>query len=434
MRLLRRPPSEELERGSMIVVLAVILVVSVIGSAIAFHSIGSAFVSTGQQSNASALSLADAGLADALYRIDQGSTGTGGGTAFCVRAGDAKCVATAVPAAPGVSYLATEVSGTDWRVQSLGSMHGQTAAVQEDITEQPAYPFALFGRDSLQLDWSAAPSFSTYSSSSPAATTGQLNPNPAGALTLGSNGTVTCNGSLGTAVTVDYFGSGGVTSTGMAPCGTYVSSPTDYVLPTVTAPASAGTCPGTGVGGSELGSKTPGAPTSLAAGTYLCTAPVSVNGYLDVLGPVQLYIRLDPSLYGAGTALLDVTPGSWINDQSDYCAGGGTTGCTGSQDLPSSANLVVLTGNTGQIGDETGSGFYLGAVLYAPNAYLAADACSSHYYGAVVVAGVTCGGSGPQGSVSYDTALSGVYGPWAAGPYTQIDPSTFGAAMSASGL
>lgn len=433
MRLrLRRPWDGDREAGSLGVVIAVVLVVSLLASSIAFRSIGSAFISSGRQSSASAVSQADAGLADALYRIDQGAAGTDGHTAFCVRSGDSNCVAGSVPAAPGVGYLATQVSSTDWLVRSEAVVNRQTAAVEGHITQQPAYPFALFGQSSLQLS-AASPQFSTYSSSSPAsATPGRANPNPSGAVTVGSNGTIACGGPFSGSVTVEYFGTGGVSSTGASPCGTYQSSRADYYLPSVSVPASAGACPGAGVGGGEFGSGIAGAPTALVGGTYLCTSPLSFSGYLNVTGPVQVYLQLDPDLYGPGTSAITIAPGSFINDQADYCASGGTSGCGSSPDLPYSQNLEIFTDDTGQVGNSSGTGFYLGALLYAPNAVLAGDACSSHYYGAVVVGAVSCSTGSP--SFSYDASLAGVYGPWTAGSYSQINPSDFDAAMAAAHL
>ena len=416
----------------MAVVIAVVLVVSLLASAMAFRSVGSAFIAGGRQSGASAVSQADAGLADALYRIDQGSGGTGGSTSFCVKAGNENCLAGSVPAAPGVSYVASQLSSTDWVVDSLATVNGQTAAVEGHVTQQPAYPFALFGNESLQFAGSTPPAFSTYSSSAPA---GAGNPDTSAPVTVASNGRITCSGAFSGKATVEYFAGGGVTSTGSAgsaPCGTYQSSATRYYVPAVDPPASASACPGGGLGGGYFGSGNAGAPTSLAAGTYLCTSPLNISGYLKVLGPIQIYVVLDQSLYGTGTAAITIAPGSYVNDQADYCAGGGSDSCGGSITLAPSRNLEIFTDDPGEIGHSSGAGFYLGALLYAPKAFLTGDACASHYYGAVVVGGVSCNGG--QMTVSYDTALGNLRGPWTAGSYVESQPSTFKNAMTAAGF
>ncbi len=92
-----------------------------------------------------------------------------------------------------------------------------------------------------------------------------------------------------------------------------------------------------------------------------------------------------------------------------------------------------MSNSTGTFGNDPGNGYYLGAVVYAPNASFTQDACKSHYYGSLVINSLTCDG-GPHLYVSYDSSLTTLYGPWAAGAYTQINPATFRAAMSASGL
>lgn len=419
------------ERGSMVVAVAIILVMGLLGSVIATRAVGAALLSSSHQSVASAVSEADAGLADALYRIDQGTSGTGTGTAFCVGGSDPNCLAASVPAAPGVSYLATQVSDTDWLVRSLATVAGKSAAVEGHVTRQAQYPFALFGNTSLNFNGDSTQSFSSYSPASPAGSS-PANPDPGGAVMVGSNGSITCNGGLGSNVTVEYYGTGGVGSTGTSDCGSYKKSPDRYYVYTPTAPAGALPCPGTGTSGSELGSGFAGAPTDLVAGTYVCNTPITISGLLDVSGPVQLYVILG-STYGAGTAAITIAPGSYVNDQADYCANGGTTGCDTPSDLPASQDLQIFSDTTGTIGNDTGSGYYLGAVLYAPNASLTQDGCQSNYYGSLVLNTLTCEG-GPHLDVSYDSSLASLYGPWASSGYTQIDPADFQSAMSASGL
>ena len=426
------------ERGSMVVALAVILILSLLGATITMRAVGAAFVSAGHQNAASAVGQADAGLADALFRIDQGTAGTGTGTAFCVKAADPKCLASAVPAAPGVSYVANQVSTTDWRVDSTATVNGQTAAVQGDITEQPAYPFVLFGKRSLGFNGIATEAFSTYDPSDPA---GSSNPNGSGNVSIGSNGSITCNGGLGSNVAVVYYGSGSVASSGTSPCGGYQSYPNLYYLPTPTAPTNALPCPGlagtmtsggTQYSVSEFGTGYAGAPSTIVGGTYLCTTPVAMSGVVTVLGSVQLNIILDSS-FGSTTPALTIIRGSYVNDASDACAAGAITACHPTPNLPASQNLQILTNSTGTVGNDNGQGYYLGAVLYAPLASLTQDGCKSYYYGTLIVGELTCNG-GPHLFVSYDSTLSTVYGPWTPGAYTQVNPATFTSAMAASGL
>lgn len=414
--------------GSIIAALMIMVVICILGSLITTQIVGEAQNAVARQGNASAVSLADAGLADALFRIDQGTAGTGSGTAFCVAPNDPKCIASSVPAAPGVSYVATATGSTQWVVVSSATVGARTAAVQEEVTRASQYPFALFGNTSLLFNGNAGQSFTTYDDTEPAGGGDHPNPNPNGAVALGSNGTITCTGALGPDVTVEYFGTGGVGSQGSA-CGTYQSLPNRYYLAPRASPSGALACPNAGL----LGSGIAGAPTTLVAGTYLCTTPVTISGLLDVSGQVQFYVMLDPTVYGSSTAAVTITSGSYVNDHADYCANGGTSACTPTPDLPDAENLQIFSNSTGTFGNDAGSGYWLGAILYAPTASLTGDGCKSVYYGSLVINTLTCNG-GPHLTVNYDSSLTSMYGPWAASGYTQVNPSAYTNAMSTAGL
>ena len=431
--------TEDCERGSLAAAMAVILVLSLLGGLITARAIGGAFISVGHQNVAAAVSQADAGLADALYRLDQGAVGTGYSTAFCVKAGDSKCLASSIPSAPGDSYVATQLSATDWRVDSMATVNGQTAAVQGEVTDTPSYPFVLFGKRSLNFNGFASEAFSTYDPSMPV---GSSNPNTSGDVSIGSDGSITCNGGLGTNVAVVYYGTGGVSSTGSSACGSYQSYPNLYYLATPTAPASALPCPGIAgtitengkaVSANLVGTGFTGAPSLIIGGTYLCNQPVAMSGVVSVAGQVQLNIILDNTQYDSSTQALIIVGNSYINDPYDACLASAITDCHPTPDLPNSQNLEILSNTIGTVGNDNGQGYDLGAVLYAPDASLTEDGCKSHYYGTVVISALTCNG-GPNLYVSYDSTLTTVYGPWTPGVYTQINPATFNSAMAAHGF
>lgn len=419
MRVLMRRADEQ---GSIVFVLMIIVVLCTIGTVMTSRVVGNEQVVVSRQSNAAAVSLADGGLADALFRIDQGTAGTGTGSYFCVNSSDNNCVAASVPAAPGVSYVARQSGSTSWTIQSVATANGQNAAVQETVTRSVLYPFALFGETSLTFNGNAGQAFATYSSSEPpSSSTSPPNPNPAGAIAVGSNGPINCDGGLGSNVTVVYYGTGGVGSTQSSSCGTYQSHANTFYLATPTAPQGALTCPGNG----QMGSNIVGAPTLLPPGTYLCTTPITINGQLNVSGPVQLYVILDPTIYGSSTNAVTIIGGSYVNDQADYCtAHSGASGCSPTPDLPTAENLQLFSNTTGTVGNDNGnSGYWFGGIMYIPYGSLTQDGCRSVYYGSVIINTLTCN-SGPHLSVSYDQALQSVYGPWVASGYLQLNPST----------
>ena len=413
----RLDPRSRDERGSLIIVMIIILVLVTVTAAVAVRVIGNETVVLTHQGTASAVSGANAGISDALFRLDQGTQNT----TFCINAsnvGDTHCLGTTIPGAPNVSYVATEVNSAKWTIDAIDTVNGHQGAIQETVARSAQYPFALFGNTSLTFNGNASGSFSTYNDTQTASSS---NPDTSGNVAIGSNGSITCNGGIGSNVQTDYYGSSSISNIQNSSCGSPQGYSYTYYLPTPTAPASSLPCPNNG----SLGSGISGAPTSLSAGTYLCTTPVTINGLLQVTGQVSLYIILNPSTYGSSSAALTITAGSYVNDMSDYCASAGSSasGCTPTPDLPVAANFQVLTNSDGQVGFSNGHGYDFGGVLYAPQAYLTEDGCKSQYYGSVVINTLTCNG-GPHLYVSYDSELGQIWGPWQASGYTQVNPSS----------
>lgn len=431
-------PSDSDERGSLIVVLAIILVLVLISSALVAEVAGNQQNVVARQNSASSTAAANGGLADALFRLDQGSTDEGNGTEFYVSSGsycngDSRCVATTVPGVNGVSYVARQSSATKWTIQSKGIVGGSTTAVQETLNRSALYPFALFGNTGLTFNGNASNAFGAY-------TTSQLssgaNPDTnasdctsgtgTSCVAIGSNGTISCGGGAGglssNVTSVYYTGGGGISGN----CGTGSPSTSLYQLTIPTQPSTFLPCPN----GGQLGSNqtvtgtVPGVNAALPAGTYLCTdQEVVINGNLAVSGAVTLDILLDSttnnSFVNSGTATLDITAGSYVNVSTAINSDPPPANVS----LPDATLLTINSNSSGTIGDSNGHGYYFGGVLYAPDASLTGDGCKSIYYGAAVISILTCNG-GPHLSVYYDNLLSGVYGPWGTSGYTQINPSS----------
>ena len=148
---LRRRPTPQSERGNIVIVMTIILIMVTIGAAMAYRVIGNQSIVVSRQNTSAGVSGADAGVSDALFRLDQGTSSYSPGQSFCVKSADSNCVAGSIPGAPGVSYIATEVNPADWTVQALGTVNGKLGAVQESVTRTAAYPYALFGNTSLDL-------------------------------------------------------------------------------------------------------------------------------------------------------------------------------------------------------------------------------------------------------------------------------------------
>jgi hypothetical protein len=144
---------------------------------------------------------------------------------------------------------------------------------------------------------------------------------------------------------------------------------------------------------------------------------VTIDGNLSVnaaTGPISLYIILDPTIYSSSTAALTITVGSTVNAKASYNPG---------DTLPDASQLRIYSNSTGTFGNVNGQAYYMGAIVYAPQASLTGDGCKSVYYGSLVINTLTCNG-GPHLTVHYDTDLANIYGPWSITGYTQIPPGS----------
>lgn len=422
--------SRDDERGSLIIVISITMILVLISAALVAEVTGNQLNVLFRQNSSASTAAADAGLADALFRIDQGAPAEGNGTEFFVSSAttcsaDSRCVATTVPGTPAgttVSYVARLSNSNTWTIQAEATVGRSTTAVQEVLSRSVLYPFALFGNTGLNFNGNSTQAFGTYTyGGAPSAT----NPDTSTAdcvngvgpscVAIGSNGTIACNGSLGSNVTAVYYtGGGGVSGS----CGTLSPVGTLYKLTVPTAPTSYLPCPN----GGKLGAAQPvngtvaGVNSPLPGGTYLCSdTQLYINGNLSVGGAVTIDVILDSatntSWVNSGTPTVDITAGSYVNVDPTFAT------------LPDATMLTVNSNSTGTVGDSNGQGYYYGGVLDAPNASLTGNGCKSVYYGAAIINTLTCNG-GPHLAFYYDSALTGVYGPWSETGYTQINPSS----------
>jgi Tfp pilus assembly protein PilX len=437
------------EQGSLIVALAVIFVLVLLVSAVGFE------VSSNQQnivvkSNASAsVSAADAGLSDAVFRLDQLAPATG--TPFCMDAnggsGTIAGYATTCDVAPsnltGVSYTATPNSGgTSWIVQAKATVRGVSGAVQETVNYSVKYPFAIFGNGGLDFNGQSGNTLGQYtdgnlsSSNNPDTATADCSGSTqTSCVQVGSNGPIKCAGGLPSNVGEVYYTGGG----GAGNCAKPIPDSSKYPLPIPVAPNSGTplTCPwpqtsdGKGDTVYQLGSNN-GVPSIGAAGqtyTYYCSnAALSISGTLQVLGNVSIFIILnavtDNAFIANGLQTLYIAGGSEVNATFD-----GTSGLppTNTQ-LPVASALQILSNSTGTVGNANGGGgngpYTFGGVIYAPDANLVGNGCKSAYYGSLTINTLSCNG-GPHLQVYYDNALSSLYGPPTISGYTQTNPKGF---------
>ena len=439
------------ERGSLIVALAIIFVLVLLLAAIGNEVIGGQLNVVSKSHASASVSAADAGLADALFQLDQLSPATG--SSFCLDAsgtgviGGATC-AKATGGLSGVAYIArpNDASGTVWTIRSKAQVNGIWGAVSEQVEYSEMYAFAIFGTGGLDFNGSAStlggytetPSSSSNPDISTSDCTGSgSTASGASCIQVGSNGPIKCAGGLPTNVSEVYYTGGG----GASKCSEPVpngskNNPTIPSAPTSGAPL---TCPGvktTDASGDtiyELGSGFAAAQAAgwgtIPAGTYYCqNAAIAISGILNVSGQVQLYTILDASTDNAfisnGLQTLNIAGGSEVNTGFSATSGLPPSNTT----LPVASNFQFLSNTTGTVGNANGGGtsgpYTFGGVIYAPNGNLTGNGCKSVYFGSLVINTLTCNG-GPHLQVYYDNALKSVYGPPTVTGYSQVNPASF---------
>ncbi len=106
------------ERGNIIVVMAVIMVLLFLSIAVVARTASGLHSTRQGQDFSAALANADAGLSDALFRIDQ--LGNDPAATFCV-GNNVACTVSSVPGAPGAQYTARRVDDNTYTVYAKGS-------------------------------------------------------------------------------------------------------------------------------------------------------------------------------------------------------------------------------------------------------------------------------------------------------------------------
>lgn len=389
------------EQGSMIVALAVIVVLSTLSVAIVARTLSGQDSSRRHSEFSAALAQADAGISDALYRVDQIGAGDVPAS-FCVGA-SAVCSAAALPGADDTAYVAERVDANRVRVRSKGTINGVPHGAEAMLVRSRLYPFALFGDAEIDINGNCnTPSCGVRTIDADG------DPSNDPDADMGSNGNIICNGGSGPADHEIVYSGGAINGCpaddAIIANGEY--NPRDPVSgcpatvtlpPTPCAPAGA-SCPT--VGGIL--------PASLAPGAYLCTASVkfpenttfvvgagAANG-----GVVEIFV-----IPSSGTATIDferaqVNPGGDPTKLRVYMAGAG----------------VVEPGNGGNAGSFTG-------ILWAPSSDMTSNGCKAIWTGALVFNSARCNGA-PHFEIRYDERVAGlVQSDWKVHDYKEIPSS-----------
>lgn len=396
------------ERGSMAVAMTVIMVLGLLSIGVIARTTSGLKGTRQGQDFSGALAVADAGLNDALFRMDQ--LGKNPAVSFCV--GDSPgCTVASVPGAPDAEYVAEAVDANTYKVYSRGVVNGQPHAVQATVSRSYVYPYVIFAKTALTFNGNTG-NYNPANGMGPLQTVDEngavvMIPAP----DVATNGQVTCHGSDSPARQHNYYKGGGTNcENGYLKAGTY--NPLDPVdscpaapntPPTPCLPATYSACPA--VGGTL--------PATLLPGVYRCTEADAVGGTIAFAsattvgagatndGVVELFV-----MSTNGTNLKVSIANSDVNLNGDptklrvYMSGAGS----------------ILEGNGAHAGSYTG-------IMYAPSADATGNACKADWRGSIVVNTFTCNG-GPNVKVWYDNRIQSIVASsWSVSDWTEI-PST----------
>lgn len=342
------------ERGSLVIALAVVLVLSGLSIAALARTVSALGSARVVQDTAAAAAASDAGLADALYALDRGAVAAQG--AFPQALGPASG---AVGSAT-YRWTATATDAKTVTIRSVGTANGRGHQVDATATRTAAWPWVVATAGSFVLDGTATVS-GRFASGGP--------------MTLR-------NGAPG-GDAQDLLGPGAACAGCPAP--NVVAHPVTFPAAPIPTSPSPLPCPSIPI-------------SALPAGTYLCTGDVSFASSdrvsdVDTGGPVVIYQH--NGVDGAGPPTTFSFAGANVN--------------TGGM----AANLVVHKIGPGRV--ESGGGRFTG-IIDAPAATLNSTGCAFRLTGAVVLGSFSCGTSagGPQLLYAADLVLANT---WTVGQY-----------------
>ena len=230
------------ERGSLVIAMAVILILSGLCLAIMARTVSALGNARVSQDAASAVAAADAGIADAIYVLDH-------------TAAPPPTMTGVVASATWTATLTTAFSAT---VTSKGRSGTVVRAVQTTLTRSPQWPWVIATAGSLVLDGQVALSTADV---------------------LAAGGALVLRTGVAGGGGDDLLGPGASCSGCVAPAPTVL--PATTTLPDPPAPPGGATGPPGGCSGIS----------SLTGGPFLCAGGVSfAPGAVTVTGPVQLWV------------------------------------------------------------------------------------------------------------------------------------------------
>jgi hypothetical protein len=406
------------ERGSIIIAMTVILILFLVAVGTLARVLDGLTVSSKTRDFSSALGVAEAGVSDALFRIDQQ---TGATSSFCIGS-DPACALSSVPALAGVQYRAIvpDYPGSstpdpdEFIIQAEGTVRGIPHAVQVLVQRDLAAQFAAFAITGITLNGRGS---NTSITNGP----------------IGSDGSIICNGGGNDGTSQDVFGGGSDNCpVPVHPPGSYNPQPPTQTCPprgfTFMAP-----CVPTGSSLQPCPSNNTFSTGLYLTGVYVCSGDVTFSGTVTVAPPV-----LDGDKDDAVTSTDDGDSDDGMQvfvfpTSSDPSPTVNMSGATINPTQPATDFRLYVAGTAPTINPGTGSAAAtVTGLIWAPTGSLTVDGGQMTVTGSLVLANMTINGN-PNLTITYDYSLNNlVQQDWQAGDFTEIPVSCFSDSLTAA--
>lgn len=377
IRLVRSRLVRNDDGATLIVAMMVLIILATLSMAVLARTLSAMnFIRHGQDYDA-ALAAADAGLSDALYKIDQTApdtwtdTGTSGSGTF--------------------TYKAIKQSDTEYEIRSIGEVGNSKHGVRAKVTRTAKYPFALFSDQDLLLNGNTTLDIYTL----------RLGVPVSGDTNIGSNSKIIVQSGAGAGDAQHYYAPNGGCINCPAPV-EHKEGP--YELEEVEAPAGALPCPGT----YDVLTDSYIITTLVDPGTYKCTKDVTFLGTVDVNGSDPFILYLVPETSTSPAPKLDISA-AIINP------------------LGLSRNFQIHKAGDGELKIDAGGGstpsMSYNGIMYAPDSTVTING-GIHWVGSWVVNKVVVNG-GPTIKIGYDLDLETYLGvDWKVSRYAEVSSAS----------
>ncbi len=141
--------------GSIAIAMTVTMILTSLSLAVLARTLGAIASARHHQDFSAALADADAGLSDALFRLDQPGAATSS-------IGSATAPITGSVAPGSYAYVVTRIDDFTFKVRSKGIVNGRPHAIEANVVRTPKYEYAIFGNNGVTFNGNGSGNIYAY--------------------------------------------------------------------------------------------------------------------------------------------------------------------------------------------------------------------------------------------------------------------------------